>query len=111
MMKFDRNKSGAFTLLELIVVMTISGILAATAVPAMMSVGDRRLYLTSHNLAIHVKFARSLAVSTGRLTWVVFDPATAPSPSPSGTISRSERSTLADWKPCLRFSGPTPART
>ena len=72
-MKLKRNNAHGFTLVELIVVMTIAGILAATAVPAMMKASNRRLYRASHELAMHVKFARSLAVSTGRLTWIRFD--------------------------------------
>lgn len=72
-MKLKRNNARGFTVVELVIVMTIAGILAATAVPAMMKASNRRLYRASHELAMHVKFARALAVSTGRLTWVKFD--------------------------------------
>ena len=72
-MKLKRNNSRGFTLIELIVTMTIAGILAATAIPAMIKTSNRRLSRASHELAMHVKFARSLAVSTGRLAWIRFD--------------------------------------
>jgi prepilin-type N-terminal cleavage/methylation domain-containing protein len=75
-MKLTKNDAGGFTLIELIITMTIAGILAASAVPAMMKTSNRRLYRASHELAMHVKYARSLAVATGRLTWIRFDTGT-----------------------------------
>jgi len=65
--------SGGFTLIELLTVLVIGAILAATAAPAMSSLGDSRAAVAARRLAGDLIFARQWAVATGTGTWVVFD--------------------------------------
>ncbi|MFW6107870.1 MAG: GspH/FimT family pseudopilin [bacterium] len=67
-------RTRSFTLIELIVVMTIVSILAATAVPALTNRSERRLPVAASRLAAHLRLARETAMSTRRRTWVTFDP-------------------------------------
>ena len=48
-------------------------ILAVTAAPFFIHTMGQRLSAASHDLAIHLKLARDMAVATQRTTWVEFD--------------------------------------
>jgi len=50
-------------------------IVAAVAAPGLMSNTNTRVYHAAHDLAIHIKLARDLAVATQCHTWVDFDTA------------------------------------
>ena len=70
---FRARKLAGFSLIELIVLMTITVILAVAAVPALMDPGPLRLQRAARETAAHIKMARDLAVATRRRTWVDFD--------------------------------------
>lgn len=72
-MKPRTTDSGGFTLIELIVTITIAAIIAVTAVPAFMNMDNMRLRRASSELGEHIKMARSLAMATRRRTWIRFD--------------------------------------
>jgi len=74
-MKPRAGSSGGFTLIELIVTMTIAAIVAVTAVPAFLNMNNARLSRASSELAEHIKMARSLAMATRRRTWIRFNTA------------------------------------
>ena len=74
-MKPRTRNSGGFTLIELVVTITIAAIIAVTAVPAFMNMGNTRLWRASSELAEHIKMARSLAMATRRRTWIRFNTA------------------------------------
>lgn len=67
--------AAAFSIIELIVVITVVVILAAMTVPMFGGMTEQRLRRASHELAMHLKLARDLAVATRRHTWVDFDAA------------------------------------
>jgi len=67
--------AAAFSFIELIVVITVVVILAVVTVPMFASMTEQRLRRASHELAMHLKLARDLAVATRRHTWVDFDAA------------------------------------
>jgi len=75
-MTLASNQTRSFTLIELIVVTVITVILAALSVPVLANGSARRLARAAHELAMHIKMARGLAVATRRTTWVDFDAAT-----------------------------------
>lgn len=66
---------GGFTLIELIAVMLLTAILAASAIPAIGSIGNTRQTVAAKTLLHGVTLARQNAVATGTRTWVVFDAA------------------------------------
>ena len=74
-MKPGASDSSGFTLIELIVTITIASILAVTAVPAFLNMSNTRLRRASSELAEHIKMARSLAMATRRHTWIRFNTA------------------------------------
>jgi len=74
-MKPGASDSRGFTLIELIVTITIASILAVTAVPAFLNISNARLRRASSELAEHIKMARSLAMATRRHTWIRFNTA------------------------------------
>ena len=59
-----RSQTRSFTLIELIVVTVITVILAALSVPVLANGSARRLSRAAHELAMHIKLARDLAVAT-----------------------------------------------
>ncbi len=67
---------GGFTLIELVVVMLLTAILAASAIPAIGSITNTRQTVAAKTLLHGVTLARQNAVATGTRTWVVFDDAT-----------------------------------
>ena len=64
----------AFTLIELIVVIVITAILAGVAVPAMNSIANSRGSGAARAIVQHLSFAREQALNSGNRVWVVFDP-------------------------------------
>jgi prepilin-type N-terminal cleavage/methylation domain-containing protein len=67
------SSGGGFTLIELIVVLVLTAILAATATPAIRSLSDGRARHATDQLEHDLTFARQRAMSTGSMSWVVFD--------------------------------------
>lgn len=62
-------------MMELVVVVVITGIMAAVAVPAMSTTPTMRARVACRELARDLAYARERAVSTGVGHWVVFDAA------------------------------------
>ncbi len=79
-MKTPRDNHGrapkrgrGFSLIELVAVMTVAAILAAVAVPSMMSTGSMRRRSAAAQVARDLRLARELGCTTGRTAWLVFD--------------------------------------
>jgi len=68
------NNARSFTLMELAVATTIMVLIAMIAAPKLFNNRDHRLPRATHELALHIKMARDLAMATRRRTWVDFDP-------------------------------------
>lgn len=62
----------AFTLVELVIVVTVTGILAATAIPALSSWSASSVHAARRELSRVLSFARSNAIATSRPTGVGF---------------------------------------
>ena len=62
-----------FTLIELVAVMVIVSVLAATAAPALLRISNTRSVTAVKHLLHDLTLARQRAVATGTRTWVVFD--------------------------------------
>lgn len=61
-----------FSLIEIVVVMSVLGILAVVAVPNSCSVLSTRQKVAARMIAKDLGFARQHALATGRTVWVVF---------------------------------------
>jgi prepilin-type N-terminal cleavage/methylation domain-containing protein len=74
---YDRRfaRSGGFSLIEIVAVMSIVGILAVAAVPTLARLGDARASLAARQLLKDMTLARQFAVATGIRAWVTFDAA------------------------------------
>lgn len=70
-----RRRSG-FTLIELIVVMLIVAIAAATAIPSLANMQGTRRRVASRLVVRDLSYARERALDTGTKTWVVFSTGT-----------------------------------
>jgi prepilin-type N-terminal cleavage/methylation domain-containing protein len=63
----------AFSLIELIAVISIAGILAITATPVFSSITGVRRDVAARHLLRDLSFACQHGVATGSVTWVVFE--------------------------------------
>ena len=54
-----------YTLLELVIVVSVLGLIAAIALPSMSPASDRKLDLAAEEVASAIRFARSEAIRTG----------------------------------------------
>ena len=61
----EPQRQQGYTLLELVIVVTVLGIIAAVAIPSMSPETDRRLDLAAEQVASAIRFARSEAIRTG----------------------------------------------
>ena len=61
-----RGRSRGFSLFELVLVLVIVGVLAVFAMPRLTSVPDLTLSAASAQLAAHIRYAQSLAMSRGQ---------------------------------------------
>lgn len=68
-----RRRALSFTVIELVVTMTVMAIVAAMTIPKLAGLSTRRLASASWQLATHIRFARDLAMATSRRTWVDFN--------------------------------------
>lgn len=64
-MKSIAHSQAGYTLTELVVVVTILGIIAAIAVPGFSSNSDEQLQLAAEEFAAAIRFARSESIRTG----------------------------------------------
>lgn len=71
-----RTGVGGFTLIELIVVMTIAAILAAVAVPTLSNLGGTRKSVAARVIVRDLAYARERSMETGTRAWVVFSTGT-----------------------------------
>ncbi len=69
----ESRSAGAFTLVEMIAVIVITGILASVAIPSMGRVSEARSAGAARALAQQMAFARERALNLGNRTWVTFD--------------------------------------
>lgn len=67
------RRGGGFTLPEMIVVMAITAILAATAAPSLLNLSTTRSAAAARQLVRDLTFARQRAIATGTTHWVVFN--------------------------------------
>ncbi|MGB8227084.1 MAG: GspH/FimT family pseudopilin [Sedimentisphaerales bacterium] len=66
----------AFTLVEMIIVLVVIGIMAAVAVPLYTSAAGVQLKTAADMVACDLEYAKSMAMSTGKKYFVVFDAST-----------------------------------
>jgi prepilin-type N-terminal cleavage/methylation domain-containing protein len=73
-MKKSRRKTlPAFTLVEVIIVLMIIGIVAAIVIPMHVSAASTELKTAANMIASDLEYAKSMAISTGKSYFVVFD--------------------------------------
>jgi len=73
--KIHRSKqaNGAFTLLELLIVIVVLAIAALTAIPMMSSAATIQIRSAANMIAADLEYAKSLSISRGQSYSVVFD--------------------------------------
>lgn len=69
------KKDKGFTLIEALMIISIIGILSALAIPRFASVGKKSAYMVSRQIVVDMRYARSLAVTSGTRHIVKFFPA------------------------------------
>ncbi len=92
-------RTRAFSLVELVVVITITGIIAAVALPAMSSLSATRSSAPAGQILRALGYARERAIATACRTWVVFSTASnsySVLGEPIGNPGRGNAVTLTD---------------
>jgi prepilin-type N-terminal cleavage/methylation domain-containing protein len=69
------EKAAGFTLVEVVMVLVISGILASAVVSAAARLGELKAEAAVNTLAAHLRYLQALAMSRNSRTWAVFDQA------------------------------------
>lgn len=69
------KKDKGFTLIEALMIISVIGILTALAIPRFGTVGKKSAYMVSRQIVVDMRYARSLAVTTGTTHIVKFFPA------------------------------------
>ena len=97
-------------MIELIVVMVMTGVLAVAATVSLSNIGDTRGGMGAKHLLRDLTYARQRAVATGTVSWVVFDTAAETwsvlaedpsSPGRSGATVLTDTATNADFTQTL----------
>ena len=71
---FYKNRSGGFTLIEIIIVIVLLGIITIVAVPQMINtLKTKRLYDAIEKLSDDLNYCRDYAISQHTNTWVEFN--------------------------------------
>jgi len=74
MKQYYKNRSGGFTLMEIIVVIVLMGVIAFVAVPQMTNtLGTKRLYDAVEKLSDDLNYCRDYAISQHTNTWIEFN--------------------------------------
>lgn len=100
-------RGGGFSLMELVVVMTVTVIMSGVAVVALSSTTGNRASIAAKRLLRDMTFARQRAIATGTGTWVVFTVGAGPdtwsilsedpgSPGRAGATALTDPATGAD---------------
>ena len=102
------RRGGGFTLPELAAVIVVTAIVAGSAAPSLVNLGDSRAAMAGRQALRDLTFARQRAIATGTPTWVVFD-ATAEtwtvmseSPSSPGRASATTMNDMATGRPYIQ---------
>lgn len=88
-----------FTLAEVVVVMVLTTIVAAAAIPSVLSLLSTRGKVAARQVARDLTFARQRAIATSRTIWVVFNPSLdeyTMLEEPAGSGGRSAATALID---------------
>jgi prepilin-type N-terminal cleavage/methylation domain-containing protein len=108
------RKAGGFTLPEMIVVVAITAIMAATAAPSLLNLGSTRCAAAARQLVRDLTFARQRSIATGTRHWVVFNTSTQTwsvlieninSPGRSGATALND---LASGRPFVQTMNAAP---
>jgi MSHA pilin protein MshA len=113
----NRNKDSGFTLIELVVVITILGILAAFAVPKFVALDQQARISTVNALAGSIKsaaaLARGMSMATGSQTSVIMEGTTVnlTNQYPAATATGIEAAVNANYGATgdFTFTAGTPA--
>lgn len=73
--QFRQGSGGAFTIIELMIVLVILGIAAAIAVPMVSSAASMQLRSAVNMVAADLEYAKSMSIATGRNHRVAFSTA------------------------------------
>lgn len=107
-------RGSGFTLPEMVVVMTISAILAATAAPSMLNLSSTRAAVAARQLVRDLTFARQRSIATGIRHWVVFDTSAqtwsvlTENPESPGRAGAAPMNDLATGRPFLQALNAAP---
>ena len=80
---YGRSTNSGFTLVEILIVVSILAIAAMIAIPMMSSAGSMQIRSAANMIAADLEYAKSMAISRQKIYTVVFDPLSAVQPAQS----------------------------